>query len=468
MSNMDVVLGQMAEITEQIKGLKAEGRNPKSELRWDDVKKDFGDHIELMVKAQMAEQAASRPVYPGDAIVHGGGVESLKNNRYQRFVKSFAQGQSHKYGGQDIKPVDLFLAYKMLEGQHEHFSPQMGGKAYQPSEDLKMALKAMTSTGAGTGDELVPTGMAAQLWEDFFLASRVVSALVRIPMPTNPFDVPLGLGNVTWRKGSENTATTASNPATAKSTLTATELVTEQNWSYTLDEDAIVAMAPALRARLAQSGGEIMDDFALNADATNAATGNINLDDADPDNDSYYLTDGQDGIRHQWLVDNTAMGETAGGDALVEADITAALANMGKYAATPTNMALITDVATYLNGLLSLTNVATVDKFGPGATILTGQLAAYRGIPIIISASHPLTEADGKVSTTAASNTLGSISIVNRDAWYVGFIRDLLIEVDRDIQKRQYIMVTSIREAVAARGTRSTNTHTAGVYRILV
>ena len=173
------------------------------------------------------------------------------------------------------------------------------------SDELENAVKALTSTGSATGDELVPTNMAAMLWDDFFLASRIVT-MQRITMPTNPFDVPLGLGSVTWRKGTENTATTASDPATAKSTLTATELITEQNWSYTLDEDAAVAMAPSIRARLCAGGGEIMDAFALNADATNAATGNINLDDADPDDASYYLSAGQDGIRHQWIVDNTA------------------------------------------------------------------------------------------------------------------------------------------------------------------
>jgi len=153
---------------------------------------------------------------------------------------------------------------------------------------------------------------------------------------------------------------------------------------------------------------------------------------------------------------------------LTDADLTAALADMGKYAVNPSNVVMFCDPATYLAGFLALTNVATVDKFGPQATVLTGQLAAYRGIPIVISASHPLGEADGKVSTTAGNNTLGSISIVNRNMWYAGFIRDLLIEVDRDIQKRQYIMVTSLREAVASHGTRSTNTHTAGIYRILV
>ena len=267
---------------------------------------------------------------------------------------------------------------------------------------------------------------------------------------------------------SENTATTASDPATAKSTLTATELVTEQNWSYTLDEDAAVAMAPAIRGRLAQSGAEIIDAFALNADATDAATGNINLDDADPDATNYYLSAGQDGIRHQWLVDNTATGNSAGGDALADGDILAALADMGKYAVDPAQVVMVCDIATYLGGFLGLTNVVTVDKFGPSAVVLTGQLASYRGIPIIVSASAPKTEADGKVSTTAGNNTLGQISIFNRNMWYAGFRRQLLMETDRDIQKRQYIMVTSLRQAVAAHGTRSAATHTAGVYNILV
>ena len=211
-----------------------------------------------------------------------------------------------------------------------------------------------------------------------------------------------------------------------------------------------------------------MDAFALNADATNAATGNINLDDADPDDASYYLSAGQDGIRHQWIVDNTAQAVAAGGDALADADITGAMGKMGKYAADPSQLVIVTDVGTYLSGFLGLTNVVTVDKFGPSAVVLTGQLAAYRGVPIIVSASAPKTEADGKVSTTAGNNTLGQFSIFNRNMWYAGFRRDLLIETDRDIQKRMYVMVTSLRMAVAAHGTRSTNTHTAGAVNILI
>jgi HK97 family phage major capsid protein len=470
---MATVAEELAKLNATLAEKRANGVT-KGEMQFEDFAKQYGDKINELVAAQVKAIADAQPVRPG---VAGEPInvrnDELKGNRYAPFVKSFAQGQQHKNGGQSFTPTDLAIAYSMLQGQAKSYHPsQGGGVAQYASDDLRTALKAMDSTTAGAGDEYVPTNLAAMLWDDFFLASRVVNGMQRIDMPTNPFDVPLGLGAVTWRKGSENTATTASNPPTAKSTLTATELVTEQAWSYTLDEDAIIAMAPAIRARLAQSGGEIMDDFALNADATATSTGNINLDNDTPAATAYYLTEGQDGIRHQWLVNHTAMGNSAGGDALTDADITGLLAEMGKYAVDPNQLILVCDVNTYLNGFLQTGTgkpgeyVATIDKIGSDAIILRGQLASYRGIPIVVSASHPLTQADGKANDTG--NTLGSFSVMNRNMWYAGFRRNLMMEVDRDIQRRQYIMVTSLRMAVAAHGTRSTATHTGGVYNILV
>jgi hypothetical protein len=111
---------------------------------------------------------------------------------------------------------------------------------------------------------------------------------------------------------------------------------------------------------------------------------------------------------------------------------------------------------------------STLDKVGPNAIILTGQMGQYRGIPVIVSESAPLTEADGKVSVTSSNNTKGQVTAVNRNMWYAGFRRELLIEMDRDIQRRMYIMVSSIRQAVAAHGTRSTALHVAGLRNITV
>lgn len=468
---LEQILQQMTELTETVKDHKPD----PATIDMERVMEEFAVLVEGMVERQVAEKLDKQPArrVPGAAVAEGGDVfdpDMLKGNRYARMVRDIARDGHHKIGTQRAKAFDLWLAHKLISKAHQFSQSGLTGgqPVAPPSADLVNALKAMDAGSSGAGAELADEQTAAMLWEDIFLASRIAGVMTTIEMPTNPFNVPLGLGQPTWRKGTANTASTASNLSTAESVLTATELVTEQQWSYTLQEDSVVALMPAIRARLAQSGAEIIDDFALNADATNAATGNINLDDADPADDSYYLSAGQDGVRHQWLVDNTSQTVNAGGDALADGDITDALEAMGKYAVDPTQLVMVPDISTYLKGLLGLTNVVTIDKFGSQATVLTGQLASYRGIPIVVSASHRLAEADGKRSTTAGNNTLGSISIFNKMMWYLGFRRGILVEVDRDIQKRQYIMVTSLREAVAAHGTRSTNTHTAGIRNILV
>ena len=59
--------------------------------------------------------------------------------------------------------------------------------------------------------------------------------------------------------------------------------------------------------------------------------------------------------------------------------------------------------------------------------------------------------------------------LVNRSQWRLGFRRELMIETTRDIQKRQNIMVVSMRLAFMERtGNRATATHTALQYNITV
>ena len=61
----------------------------------------------------------------------------------------------------------------------------------------------------------------------------------------------------------------------------------------------------------------------------------------------------------------------------------------------------------------------------------------------------------------------GRILVVNRSQWRIGFRRELSIETERDIQKRQNVMVVSMRVAFDERsGNRSTATHTALQYNI--
>ena len=456
-AEFDALVGEMAQIANAIRegGL----------IDTDKLKAEFAAQFKAFVDMQAQQKLDEAPDrrVPGALVGPNGEVVS-KSNRYYRMLKNFERDGSSRHGANKIKAVDLWMAHNLIE----RANTILPDRVKAPSEDLVLAVKAMTAEGTGTGAEYVPTDMATQLWDDMYLASRVIGLMPQVNMTSNPFDLPLGLGRPTWRKGKERTRTTTNDSSTGKVTLTATELVADQEWSYTLDEEAVIALMPAMRANLALSGGEAMDAFALNADSTVASSGNINSDDATPDTDNYYISEGQDGIRHQHIVDNTAQTFNAGGDALVDGDITSTMALMDKYATDPSKLGLVTDVSTYLSGFLKLDTVTTIDKFGPSAVILSGQLASYRGVPIILSESYGKAEADGKQSATAANNTLGGFSMFNRSMWAVGFMRDLMIEVDRDIRSRTYIMVSSFRQAVGAHGTRSTNKHTAGCRNVLV
>lgn len=434
------------------------------------IKAEFAVQIKELVDAQVAAKMDARPMRrTSGTLVGPDGTKIANTNRYHKSLSDFEKDGFSRWGNHKLTPADLWLGHQLMSKAASYF-PE---KAKAPSTDLDAAIKALTSTGTGTGDEYVPTGMSDQLWLDLFLSAMVVGSLENVPQPTDPWDLPTGSGDLTWRKGTQNTATTASDPTTAKSTLTTTELVTEQRWSYTFDEDSVIAAMPMLRTAITRTGGEQMDAFVLNADATNAATGNINLDDADPADDSYYISDGQDGIRHAHLVDNTAQTTDCAG-ALLDTKILAALVTMGKYAANPQRLAMVCDVGTYVSGFLSTASgapgnyLATLEKMGPAAVLLSGQLAQYRGIPILVSGVYPKSEADGKVSTTGGNNTKGGLSIYHRDMWKVGFRRQLLIEVDKFIQNRQMVMVSSFRIATGCYGTRSTQIHTAGLRNITI
>ena len=342
-------------------------------------------------------------------------------------------------------------------GQFQGFSRQLLGA---------MTRAAMDSTTAGSGDELVATLEARELWQDVNLQTLVAPIIPTFPMPSNPFEVPRQLGDVNFFPGTENTATTDTALATGRTTLTAYELVGQVPYSFTLEEDGVIAMLPEIRAGLVRNVAEVLDDIILNADKS--AANNINADGgnitANSVGKAHWLL-GYDGILHLPLVDNTEQGNNH--NAVVSDDMFNELrAKLGKYGARPSQLAWIMDVNTFIRAQ-SVEQFRTMDKLGPNATLLTGMLGAVEGIPVIVSEQMPLADADGKITDGASTNTKGRLLLVNRTQWAQGFRRQLMIDVDRDTQKRQTVVTVSFRHALAERsGDRATATHTAMQYNI--
>ena len=364
---------------------------------------------------------------------------------------------SGAYAGCDV--LDLTLARSLQRAA-------ANSQGEDATRDWGIRVKAaLDSVTAGSGDELVPTGYSNKLWRDVRQETRVASLFSEIDMPTNPFDVPLQLGDVAWYPGTENTATTESTPATGKQTLTAHELLAEVPWSLTLEEDAVVAMLPELRRTLVDSAANVLDDVLLNADTT--AANNINADEGSVGktaaNEAQWRI-GFDGLIHLPLVDNTSQAINVNA-ALSSATFLDLMSKLGKYAIGK-EAVFVCDTSSYVKAL-GIDDVATVDKLGPKATLLNGQLGAIFGVPIVVAGQMKLADSDGKITDGGADNTKGRVLAVNTGQWRVGYRRRLLIETQRDIQKRQHTMVVSMRLAFAERsGAPSTATHTALAYNI--
>ena len=392
-------------------------------------------------------------------------LERERETRREEVLRKGANGRLRARGGKldGFDLLDLAVMRSLLAAQQArpHDYDPRSLRAWEES-----VTKAMDSVTAGSGDELVPQEEARQLWADVNVGTAVASLFETVTMPTNPFDVPLQLGDVNWYPGAANTAPTGTDLATAKQTLTAYELVGMVPWAYELDEDAVIAMMAEVRSTLIRNAAQALDDVILNADAS--ATGNVNYDGgtltASTAGSAHYLV-GFDGLVHQPLVDNASMSNNF--NAVPSADMFNKLRRMmGKYGLRPSELAFITDVPTYI-GMQTLDAFQTIDKLGPRATLLTGQLGSVEGVPVIVSEQLRTADADGKVTSGGNSAGAGRLLLVNRTQWRKGFRRELLIETDRDARKRQNVMVVSMRVAFAERtGSRSSAKHTALHYNV--
>ena len=359
--------------------------------------------------------------------------------------------------------VDLAIMRSLLTAQQAR--PQdYDSRALQAWE--QSVQRAMDSTTSGAGDELVGREEARQLWADVNVETAVASLFETVTMPSNPFDIPLQLGDVNWYPGTANVAVSSTNLTTAKQTLTAYELVGMVPWAYELDEDAVIAMMAEVRATLLRNSAQVLDDIVLNADTS--LTGNINHDGTalttTTAGHAHYLV-GFDGLVHLPLVDNTAMSNNH--NAAVSADMFNELRRkLGKYGLRPSELAFVTDINTFI-AVQSITEFQTVDKLGPNATLLTGQLGSVEGVPVVVSEQMALADADGKVTAAGNVASTGRLLLVNRTQWRKGFKRELLIETERDVQRRQNVMVVSMRVAFAERsGSRTSAAHTALQFNI--
>lgn len=285
------------------------------------------------------------------------------------------------------------------------------------------ANEAMTSTLAGYGDELVPTLLSSALYYFMRLESRVANLFQSFMMSSQPFDLPKITSGPTFhraveRTDLENIATATPNFPTSQIgtddvRFSAGKLAAFTPYSEELVEDATISFAEMMARTYVEEMAHAFDYVLLNGDK--AASDNISADGSVGVNSRIRVFDG---IRKQIVTgDQLAVADIADDSIL---SIMALMGNRGVIGRDIGNLVCIIppEVAYKLDALEAYEGL---DKVGPQATLLTGQLGFWRSVPLIDSEDFPLTSADGTVA--GAGNTKGSWIVANRRAIMIGMRR---------------------------------------------
>jgi HK97 family phage major capsid protein len=305
--------------------------------------------------------------------------------------------------------------------------------------------KAMNTATANQGGDWVPTEFSADLIDQYRLSLMVANLFRSLQMPTNPYKLPINTGNVTVYKVAENTADateasriTASTPSGAANvTMTASKIAARSVFSEEVNEDSIIPVLPMLKENLARNMADAWESIWINGDTT--LPGNLDIDvTASTD----FKTTAK-GLRKRAKESTSALYALTTFNLV---NLRTLRTGMGKYGVNPSELVFITGPKGY-NKMLGIDEVTTLEKYGSGATILTGELGRLDGIPIVVS---PHIREDlsttGYYDVTTTDNTI--IILANRRSHLAGEKRKMTLKTFEDIQTDETVMVTTMRGTI--------------------
>ena len=313
--------------------------------------------------------------------------------------------------------------------------PPQSLKAWE--DEYMPRVKALSTGASGQGAEWIPTGWSNQLFEDLYLVLKVAALHGRFNMPQNPYTFPVALARSIAKLGVEAASDTPSKiPVVERGsdnlTFTAKKLVGRTPFSTEIEEDSIVPILPLVRDNLIYSLAAAEETAIINGD-----TAGTHMDsDVSASNDARKAWDG-----YRKLAQAGAKVDLG---TFSVANIRKIRRGMGKYGLSPSDLAIVCSISTYMS-LLDLDEVLTLDKYGPNATILNGELGKFDGSPIIVS-EHVREDLNATGVYDGTTTTQTELIYVHRPSLLIGDRRRPTVKTKEDIETDQIIMVTTTRE----------------------
>ncbi|KAA3609388.1 MAG: phage major capsid protein [Planctomycetota bacterium] len=307
--------------------------------------------------------------------------------------------------------------------------------------ELESLQKTLTTDGAGTGAEWVPTGFSASVEDDIRHDLQLAANFISFDPGSNPFNLFVKHGTSKAKKRTSETGPMiGSNLKTAKIQFDVEEMYVFTSISDTELEDAAFEMFPVMREDMNRAFAEGFETALLNGNKSDGSHHDSEV--VDPD-DARKLVDG---IRHR-VHGSGQLGLSAtvdmGNAAPTAAKFREIRALMGKYGIKPSEMIFACPLSVYLM-LIALDEVHTIDKYGASATILHGELGKIYGIPIVPSGEYPTNlNANGVHDGVTTDRT--SSQLINRRTWLIDHRGPIRFEQDKTITTGIHDLVVKSR-----------------------
>ena len=331
-----------------------------------------------------------------------------------RLEESFAERKTEFDGAVAVSEKDLNAARK--KGADMHL------QAIMMSKDIS-EMKGYKEVAAIIEKAIVPADVGSWLAEEFSnqilidleLDLKVEALFPKITMPENrnTFSIPAVVDNVQAYLIAPGDDAVASAIASAKVTFATQRIKTLVGVTDQADHETVTMMTELVKQRLVKQLAKASEDALINGDTT-YATAN-------------HPRKAFDGLLKMAL--DSGQTSDGGGTAPTATLIMDARTKLGVYGVNISDIAIICDFQTGFK-LLELDEVTTVDKFGPQATIITGEIGKIWGIPIVISEyiRHDL-DPDG--TDTIGTNETTVMLFVNRGYFAVADRGAVTVETER-------------------------------------
>lgn len=314
---------------------------------------------------------------------------------------------------------------------------------HQQAAQAMLHYRTQTTTGANTGAETLPQPLSASFIDEVYGNLAVANLFPRFPMTTRTLRIPAIRGGVTAYRATEaNSSARIFQLAVAESTVPtddvefiAQTLGALTTASYEFDEDTALDFAAIQREKIMRALAVAVESGIINGSTSLADLDNTGANGSrlwnntgagpftHPEQNNYQSLDFRnavDGLRKLALAKTGNTIDCLNDRTDILTNIKLLHSKMGgSFGGQSDQWVFALPFVAHALAAVSDPNFVTIDKYGPRATVVTGEIGQAYGIPVLVSDEIPTyLSSTGVYNVAQRDRTVGLL--IHRGAFAIG------------------------------------------------